>query len=73
MADGSNVAVSGSVFGNDVPMRTVTLVESPDERRWGFARSGGGSSRALLEAGLVEQLEAAGVAVRRGGQVTPLA
>jgi arginase len=51
-------------------MRTVTLIEAPT--------SGGGYSpgqedgpRALLEAGLVEWLEAAGVAVHRGGQVTP--
>jgi arginase family enzyme len=53
-----------------VPMRTVTVIEAPTSAG-GYAPGQEDGPRALLEAGLVERLEAAGVAVRRGGQVTP--
>jgi arginase len=51
-------------------MRAVTLVEAPTSAG-GYAPGQEDGPRALLEAGLVERLEAAGAAVRRGGQVTP--
>jgi arginase len=51
-------------------MRTVTVIEAPTSAG-GYAAGQEDGPRALLEAGLVERLEAAGVAVRRGGQVTP--
>src|SRR5579862_7420649 len=51
------------------PMRTVTLIAAPTSAG-GYAPGQEDGPRALLEAGLVERLEAAGVAVRRGGQVT---
>jgi arginase len=51
-------------------MRTVTLVEAPTSAG-GYAPGQEDGPRALLDAGLVERLEAAGVAVHRGGQVTP--
>jgi arginase len=50
-------------------MRTVTVIEAPTSAG-GYAPGQEDGPRALLEAGLVERLEAAGVAVRRGGQVT---
>jgi arginase len=52
-------------------MRTVTLVEAPTSAG-GYAPGQEDGPRALLEAGLVERLEAAGVAVHPGGQVTPV-
>jgi arginase len=51
-------------------MRTVTVIEAPTSAG-GYAPGQEDGPRALLDAGLVERLEAAGVAVRRGGQVTP--
>jgi arginase len=51
-------------------MRTVTVIEAPTSAG-GYAPGQEDGPRALLEAGLLERLEAAGVAVRRGGQVTP--
>ncbi len=51
-------------------MRIVTLIEAPTSAG-GYAPGQEDGPRALLEAGLVERLGAAGVAVRRGGQVTP--
>jgi arginase len=57
-------------LGNDVPMRTVTVIEAPTSAG-GYAPGQEDGPGALLEAGLVERLGAAGVAVRRGGQVTP--
>jgi arginase len=51
-------------------MRTVTVIEAPTSAG-GYAPGQEDGPHALLEAGLVERLEAAGVAVRRGGQVTP--
>src|ERR1039458_8735817 len=51
-------------------MRTVTLVEAPTSAG-GYAPGQEDGPRALLEAGLVERLEAVGVAVRRAGRVTP--
>jgi arginase len=48
-------------------MRTVTVIEAPTSAG-GYAPGQEDGPRALLEAGLVERLEAAGVA---GGQVTP--
>ena len=51
-------------------MRTVTLVEAPTSAG-GYAPGQEDGPRALLEAGLIERLEAAGVAVHRSGQVTP--
>ena len=51
-------------------MRTVTVIEAPTSAG-GYAPGQEDGPGALLEAGLVERLEAAGVAVRRGGQVTP--
>jgi arginase len=57
-------------LGNDVLVRTVTVIEAPTSAG-GYAPGQEGGPGALLEAGLVERLEAAGVAVRRGGQATP--
>ncbi|MFZ1997243.1 MAG: arginase family protein [Solirubrobacteraceae bacterium] len=51
-------------------MRTVTLVEAPTSAG-GYAPGQEDGPRALLEAGLVERLEAAGAAVRRPGRVVP--
>jgi arginase len=51
-------------------MRNVTLIEAPTSAG-GYAPGQEDGPRALLEAGLVERLEAAGLGVRRGGQVTP--
>jgi arginase len=51
-------------------MRTVTVIEAPTSAG-GYAPGQEDGPRALLEAGLVERLEATGVAVRRGGRVTP--
>jgi arginase len=51
-------------------MRTVTLIEAPTSAG-GYAPGQEEGPRALLAAGLIDSLEAAGVAVRRGGQVTP--
>ena len=51
-------------------MRTVTLVEAPTSAG-GYAPGQEDGPRALLDAGLIARLEAAGVPVRRGGQVTP--
>ena len=53
-----------------MPMRTVTVIEAPTSAG-GYAPGQEDGPSALVEAGLVERLEAAGVAVRRGGQVTP--
>ncbi len=52
------------------PMRTVTLVEAPTSAG-GYAPGQEEGPRVLLEGGLVERLKAAGVAVNRGGRVTP--
>ena len=51
-------------------MRTVTLVEAPTSAG-GYAPGQEDGPSALLEVGLVERLEGAGVAVRRAGRVTP--
>jgi arginase len=51
-------------------MRTVTLVDAPTSAG-GYAPGQEDGPCALLEAGLVERLEAAGVAVRRAGRVAP--
>ena len=51
-------------------MKTVTVIEAPTSAG-GYAPGQEDGPRALLEAGLVERLEAAGLGVRRGGQVTP--
>jgi arginase len=51
-------------------MRTVSVIEASTSAG-GYAPGQEDGPRALLEAGLVERLEAVGVAVRRGGQVTP--
>ncbi|MGH2870854.1 MAG: arginase family protein [Solirubrobacteraceae bacterium] len=48
-------------------MRTVTLIEAPTSAG-AYAPGQEDGPRALLEAGLVERLEAAGVPVNRGGQ-----
>lgn len=53
-----------------MPMRTVTVIEAPTSAG-GYAPGQEDGPRALLDAGLVERLEAAGVAVHRGGRVTP--
>jgi len=53
-----------------VAMRTVTLVEAPTSAG-GYAPGQEDGPRALLEAGLVERLQAAGVAVQRAGRVAP--
>jgi len=53
-----------------VPVRTVTVIEAPTSAG-GYAPGQEDGPRALVEAGLVERLEATGVVVRRGGQVTP--
>ena len=52
------------------PMRTVTLVEAPTSAG-GYAPGQEEGPDALLEVGFVERLQAAGVAVHRGGRVTP--
>ena len=52
------------------PMRAVTVVEAPTSAG-GYAPGQEDGPRVLLEAGLVKRLEAAGVAVHRGGRVTP--
>jgi arginase len=51
-------------------MRAVTVIEAPTSAG-GYAPGQEDGPRALLEAGLLERLEASGVAVHRGGQVTP--
>ena len=51
-------------------MRTVTVIEAPTSAG-GYAPGQEDGPRALLEAGLVEQLQRAGVKVHRGGRVTP--
>jgi arginase len=56
--------------GNDVRMRTVTVIEAPTSAG-GYAPGQEDGPGALLEAGLVARLEAAGIAARHGGQVTP--
>lgn len=53
-----------------MPMKTVTVIEAPTSAG-GYAPGQEDGPQALLEAGLVERLEAAGLGVRRGGQVTP--
>ena len=52
------------------PMRNVSLVEAPTSAG-GYAPGQEDGPRALLEAGLVERLQDAGVAVHRSGRVTP--
>ncbi len=51
-------------------MRTVTVIEAPTSAG-GYAPGQEDGPRALVKAGLVEQLEAHGVKVRRCGQTTP--
>jgi arginase len=51
-------------------MRTVTVIEAPTSAG-GYAPGHEDGPGALLDAGLLERLDAAGVAVRHGGQVTP--
>jgi arginase len=51
-------------------MRTVTVIEAPTSAG-GYSPGQEDGPRALVDAGLVERLEAARVAVRRGGQVPP--
>ena len=53
-------------------MRTVTLIGAPTSVG-GYAPGQEDGPRALLDAGLVERLEAAGVEMRRGGQVKKVA
>ncbi len=50
-------------------MRQVTLIEAPTSAG-GYSPGHEDGPRALIDAGLVERLEGAGVAVRRGGQVS---
>jgi arginase len=57
-------------LGDDVLMRTVTLIEAPTSAA-GYAPGQEDGPRALLDAGLREGLEAVGVAVHAGGQVSP--
>jgi arginase len=52
------------------PMRIVTVIEAATSAG-GYAPGQEDGPGALLEAGLVERLEAVGVRVRRGGRVTP--
>lgn len=51
-------------------MRTVTVIEAPTSAG-GYAPGQEDGPGALIEAGLIERLEATGVGVRRGGRVTP--
>ena len=51
-------------------MRTVTLIEAPPSAS-AYASGQKDSPRALLDAGLREGLEAVGLTVRIGGQVSP--
>jgi hypothetical protein len=51
-------------------MRTVTLVEAATSAG-GYAPGQEQGPGALLDAGLLERFQAAGVAVHRGGRVTP--
>jgi len=53
-----------------VSVRTVTLVEAPTSAG-AYASGQEDGPRALLDGGLVERLEAAGLAVRGGGRVSP--
>ncbi|MGH2851424.1 MAG: arginase family protein [Solirubrobacteraceae bacterium] len=57
-------------LGDDVPMRTVTLIEAPTSAG-AYAPGQEDGPRALVDAGLREGLEAAGVTVHAGGQATP--
>jgi arginase len=56
--------------GDHVAVRTVTVIEAPTSAG-GYAPGQEDGPHALLEAGLVERLEASGVTVCPGGQVTP--
>jgi arginase len=56
-------------LGDDVPMRTVTLIEAPTSAG-AYAPGQEDGPRALLDAGLRERLEAVGVTVRIGGQAS---
>ena len=51
-------------------MRTVTLVEAPTSAG-AYAPGQEDGPRALVDAGLIERLEAAGLVVHRGGRVSP--
>lgn len=56
-------------FEHDVLMRRVTLIEAPTSAG-GYSPGQEDGPRALIDAGLVERLEGAGIAVRRGGRVS---
>ncbi len=57
-------------FCEDAPVRTVTLIQAPTSAG-AYAPGQEDGPRALIEAGLVERLEAVGLTVRAGGEVTP--
>jgi len=63
-------SLSDQALGDDVPMRTVTLVEAPTSAG-AYAPGQEDGPRALVDAGLVQLLEAAGLGVRHGGRVSP--
>jgi arginase len=58
------------VFSDDALVRSVTLIEAPTSAG-AYAPGQEEGPRVLLNAGMVEQLQAAGVTVRRGGRVKP--
>jgi arginase len=66
----SDATLSDQALGDDVPMGPVTLVEAPTSAG-AYAPGQEDGPRALVDAGLIERLETAGLVVRRGGRVSP--
>ena len=66
----SGLAFHAVCLGDHAVMRTVTLIGAATSAG-GYAPGQEDGPRALLDAGLVERLEPAGVEMRRGGQVKP--
>ena len=58
------------VFSEDARVRTVTLIEAPTSAG-AYAPGQEEGPGALLDAGLIEQMQATGVGVRSGGRVQP--
>jgi arginase len=62
--------LTDQALGDDLAMRSVMLVEAPTSAG-AYAPGQEDGPTALIEAGLVERLEATGLIVRRGGAVSP--